>query len=233
MICAVKHSELNVSAINEHDSAQKQKGVVMREALERMPMSRLREVAKESSADHHPDAPRVFVNRVLDMEVERRTWYAHENPGFQPFSSTEKLGEHPGGGTAAADPLVIAYDRGIRIHAAHEEARQFIGYARLPPRNLLAALIQAAKTDRRVIGPWGKSYDQIADDCCTYAQRLGFSPGVMHGKTLVCFDTIQHESGWRQPIETKHVVPLFKNGQAIKRAAVEGRAQMIMLASLG
>ncbi|WP_438455411.1 hypothetical protein [Vreelandella venusta] len=205
----------------------------MREALERMPMSRLREVAKESNADHHPDAPRVFVSRVLDMEVERRTWYAHENPGFQPFSSTEKLGEHPGGGTAAADPLVIAYDRGIRIHAAHEEARQFIGYARLPPRNLLAALIQAAKTDRRVIGPWGKSYDQIADDCCTYAQRLGFSPGVMHGKTLVCFDTIQHESGWRQPIETKHVVPLFRNGQAIKRAAVEGRAQMIMLASLG
>lgn len=183
-------------------------GNVMLEVLERMPMRRLREVAKESSADHHPEAPRVLVNRLLDMEVERRTWYAHENPGYQPFSSTSKLGEHPGGGTAAADPLVIAYDRGIRVHAAHEEARQFLEYARLPARNLLAALIQAAKTDRRVTGPWGKSYDQIAASLGYYAQLLGWPPGI-------------------------EAVIEYKKGQAIKRAALEGRAQMIMLARLG
>ncbi|WP_372374210.1 hypothetical protein ACDI10_09835 [Vreelandella venusta] len=205
----------------------------MREALERMPMSRLRELAKESNADHHPDAPRVFVSRVLDMEVERRTCYAHENPGYQPFSSTAKLGEHLGGGTAAADPLVIAYDRGIRLHAAHEEARQFIDYARLTPRNLLAALIKAAKTDRRVTGPWGKSYDQIAADIGPYAQRLGFSPGVMRGATLVCYDMIMHESGWCQSIESKHVVPLFKNGHAISNAASQGRVQLILQAKMG
>ena len=204
----------------------------MRDVLERMPMSRLREVAKESNADHHPEAPRVFVNRVLDIEVERRTWYAHENPGFQPFSSTAKLGEHPGGGTAAADPLVIAYDRGIRVHTAHEEARQFLNYARLTPRNLLAALIQAAKTDRRVSGPWGKSYDQIADDCGTYAQLLGFSPGMMSGKTLVCFDMIQHESGWCERVESGHVVPLFKSGQALKDAAKHARVQLLLLTKL-
>ncbi|SDI30685.1 hypothetical protein SAMN04487867_104198 [Vreelandella titanicae] len=204
----------------------------MRDVLERMPMSRLREVAKESNADHHPEAPRVFVNRVLDIEVERRTWYAHENPGFQPFSSTAKLGEHPGGGTAAADPLVIAYDRGIRVHTAHEEARQFLNYARLTPRNLLAALIQAAKTDRRVSGPWGKSYDQIADDCGTYAQLLGFSPGMMSGKTLVCFDMIQHESGWCERVESRHVVPLFKSGQALKDAAKHARVQLLLLTKL-
>lgn len=230
MICAVKNSELNVSVINEHDGAQKQKGIVMREALERMPMSRLRELAKESNADHHPDAPRVFVSRVLDMEVERRTWYAHENPGYQPFSSTAKLGEHPGGGTAAADPLVIAYDRGIRLHAAHEEVRQFIDYARLTPRNLLAALIQAAKTDRRVNGPWGKSYDQIAADIGPYAQRLGFSPGIMSGKRMVCYDMIEHDSGWCEVVEAEHVVPLFRNGQAIKDAAKQARVQLLLLA---
>jgi len=207
-------------------------GVAMREVLERMPMSRLREVARESNADHHPEAPRVFVNRVLDMEAERRTWYAHENPGFQPFSSTAKLGEHPGGGTAAADPLVIAYDRGIRVHAAHEDARQFLDHARITPRNLLAALVQAAKTDRRVTGPWGKSYDQIAADVGPYAQRLGFSPGIMNGKTLVCYDCIEHESGWRQPIESKHVVPLYRNGQAIKDAAKQARVQLLLLAQL-
>lgn len=207
-------------------------GSTMREALERMPMRRLREVSKESSADHHPEAPRVFVNRLLDMEVERRTWYAHENQGYQPFSSTAKLGENPGGGTAASDPLVIAYDRGIRVHTAHEEARQFLDYARLTPRNLLAALIQAAKTDRRATGPWCKSFDQIADDCGTYAQRLGFSPGMMSGKTLVCYDTIQHEKGWVQHVESKHVVPLFRNGKAIKNAANEARVQLLLLVKL-
>ncbi|SES12183.1 hypothetical protein SAMN04487958_107183 [Vreelandella subterranea] len=210
-------------------------GMTMREELERMPMRRLREIARESHEEHDPEAARVFVNRILDMEVERRTWYAHENPGFQPFSSAAKLGEHPGGGTAAADPLVIAYDRGIRVHAAHEEARQFLEHARLTPRNLLAALIQAAKTDRRVTGPWGKSYDQIAANVGPYAQSLGFSPGVMHGKTLVCYDTIKHEKDsrvWMERVETKHVVPLFRDGIAIKNAAKQARVALILLAKL-
>ncbi|MGP9499572.1 hypothetical protein [Halomonas sp. AOP43-D1-4] len=236
-------------------------GCMMRDMYERMPIGRLREIARESHADHDPEAPRIFVSRVLDMEVERRTWFAHENLGFQPFSSTAKLGEHPGGGTAAADPLAIAYDRGIRVHAAHEEARQFLAYAKLKPRALLAALIQAAKTDRRVTGPWGKSYDQIAADLAPYAQSLGFAPGVGAGITLVCFETEAramlgkrrgcHVPGsaeerellarrWEQAVEgcarmveTEHQVPLFNKGQAIKRAALEARAQMIMLAKIG
>ncbi|UPT53261.1 hypothetical protein [Synechococcus phage Yong-L1-251] len=207
-------------------------GSMMRSVYERMPMARLREIARESHEHHDPEATRVFVNRVLDMEVERRTWFAHENLGYQPFSSTAKLGESPGGGTAAADPLAMAYDRGIHIHAAHEEARQFLEYARLTPRNLLAALIQAAKTDRRVTGPWGKSFDQIAADIGPYAQRLGFSPGVMHGATLVCYDMIKHESGWIQHLESKHVVPLFKNGQALKDAAKQARVQLLLLVRL-
>ncbi|MGP9679953.1 hypothetical protein ACT3TC_15105 [Halomonas sp. AOP27-A1-41] len=205
-------------------------GCMMRDMYERMPIGRLREIARESHADHDPEATRIFVSRVLDMEVERRTWFAHENLGFQPFSSTAKLGEHPGGGTAAADPLAIAYDRGIRVHAAHEEARQFLAYAKLKARALLAALIQAAKTDRRVTGPWGKSYDQIAADLGPYAQRLGFSPGIMSGKTMVCFDTIEHEMGWLRKVESKHIVPLFRNGQSIKDAAKHARVQLLLLA---
>ncbi|RUR43350.1 hypothetical protein [Vreelandella populi] len=208
------------------------KGSTMRDMYERMPIGRLREIARESHADHDPEATRIFVSRVLDMEVERRTWFAHENLGFQPFSSTAKLGEHPGGGTAAADPLAIAYDRGIRVHAAHEQARQFLVSARLTPRNLFAALIQAAKTDRRVTGPWGKSFDQIAADIGPYAQRLGFSPGVMHGRRLVCYDSVLHEeSGWKEKIESEHVVPLFRDGKAIRNAAREARVALILLTS--
>lgn len=182
-------------------------GGAMRDMYERMPIGRLREIARESHAEHDPEATRIFVSRVLDMEVERRTWLAHENLGFQPFSSTAKLGEHPGGGTAAADPLAIAYDRGIRVHAAHEEARQFLAYAKLKPRALLAALIQTAKTDRRVTGPWGKSYDQIAKNIGCYAQMLGWPPGLEA--------TIK-----------------FEKGQAIKRASLEGRTSLILLAKI-
>lgn len=235
-------------------------GSTMRDMYERMPIGRLREIARESHADHDPEATRVFVSRVLDMEVERRTWFAHENLGFQPFSSTAKLGEHPGGGTAAADPLAIAYDRGIRMHAAHEEARQFLAYAKLKPRALLAALIQAAKTDRRVTGPWGKSYDQIAADLGQYAQRLGFAPGIGAGATFVCFETEASvlrgdrkschiprsaeerdllAQRWEQAaerhermMEKKHQVLLFNKGQSIKDAAKSARIQLLLLAKL-
>ena len=187
--------------------AVKKEGRMMRDMFERMPMARLREIARESHEDHDPEAARVFVNRVLDMEVERRTWFAHENLGYQPFSSTAKLGESPGGGTAKADPLAMAYDRGIRIHSAHEEARQFLEYARLRPRNLLAALIQAAKTDRRVNGPWGKNYDQIAARIGYYAQMLGWPPGI-------------------------DVSIEYKKGQAIQDAGKQARIMLILLAKL-
>lgn len=210
----------------------KEAGTMARD-YQAMSIRTLRELARSAHPEHDPEAARVFVDRVLDMEVERRTWFAHENLGYQPFSSTARIGEQPGGGTAAADPLAIAYDRGIRVHAAHEEARQFLAYAKLRPRGLLAALIQAAKTDRRVTGPWGKSYDQIAADLGPYAQRLGFSPGIMSGKTLACYDTIEHEKGWLQQIEFKHVVPPFRNGQSIKDAAKQARVQLLLLAGIG
>ncbi len=125
--------------------AVKKKGSTMRDMFERMPMARLRKIARESHEGHDPEAARIFVNRVLDMEVERRTWYAHENPGYQPFSSAAKLGEQPGGGTAAADPLAITYDRGIRIHSGHEFAKAWLEAARLRPRTRLVVLIRAAK----------------------------------------------------------------------------------------
>lgn len=66
--------------------AVKKKGSTMRDMFERMPMARLRKIARESHEGHDPEAARIFVNRVLDMEVERRTWYAHENPGYQPLA---------------------------------------------------------------------------------------------------------------------------------------------------
>lgn len=89
--------------------AVKKKGSTMRDMFERMPMARLREIARESHEGHDPEAARIFVNRVLDMEVERRTWYAHENPGYQPFSSAAKLVEEQPRPTLWRLPMIAVY----------------------------------------------------------------------------------------------------------------------------
>lgn len=182
----------------------------MGQDYQKMPIKDLKALARQQHPDHDPEAARAFVDRVLDMEVERRTWYAHENQGYQPFSSASKLGENPGGGTAAADPLAMAYDRGIRVHASHEWAKEWIDQARIKPRGLLALLIQSAKMHPRQspqATPWCKSYDQIAQKLPTYAQLLGFPPGVV---------AIAH----------------YGKGQAIKRAAHQARCELILLAKL-
>lgn len=177
---------------------------------QKMPIWDLKALARQQHPDHDPEAARAFVRRVLDMEVERRTWYAHENQGYQPFSSASKLGEHPGGGTASADPLAIAYERGIRVHASHQRAKEWLDWARLKPRGLLALLIQSAKMHPRQspqATPWCKSYDQISQMLPTYAQLLGFPPGVV---------AIAH----------------YGKGQAIKDAAKSARAELLLLAKL-
>lgn len=175
-----------------------------------MPMKELKALARQQHPEHDPEAARVFVDRVLDMEVERRTWHAHENPGFQPISSAAMLGEQPGGGTEASDPLVMRYDRGIRIHAGHEWAREWIAGARLKPRALLAVLIQAAKLHpmpTQQTAQWARSYDFIAPRLGYYARLLGWPPGI------------------EATIE-------YKKGQAIKDAAKAARVELILLAKL-
>lgn len=62
-------------------------GSMMRSVYERMSMVRLREIARESNEHYNSEATRVFVSRVLDMEVGRRSWFAHENLVYQSFSS--------------------------------------------------------------------------------------------------------------------------------------------------
>jgi hypothetical protein len=164
----------------------------------------LREIARQSNPQHTEEAPRAFVDRVLDLEAERRLDLRHENIGWHPFSPTAHLGEHPGGSTSASEPLAIVYDRGIRQAGAHERARDWIAAARLPPRQLLAVLIRSQKMHPRIAGnEWTLSYDQIAAQGERYAQMLGFAPEWGRG--------------------------LFKNGQAIKDAVKSGRAQLLML----
>lgn len=175
--------------------------------LQRIGIWRLRELARQTHPEHVDEAARMFVRRILDMEVERRMVHAHDNLGWHTHSPMAP-GFAPGGTDIAREPLAAAYDRGIRLYEGHEAARRWIAAARLSSRTLLALLIQARKLDHRAHGSeWGASYDKIAQNLGCYAQQLGWPPGMTEG--------------------------LFRSAQAIKDAAKAGRAELILQAKAG
>lgn len=179
-----------------------------------MPLAQLRELARPPA--HDETARRVFVDRVIEVEAETRLWHRHGNPGYQPFSPTATLGEQPGGGTAAAEPLAIQYERYQEMSAERETVQRFVRHAGLHPRQLLALLIRGAKSYPRRRGDFAKSYDEIARDLPRYAQMLGFGP-------VAAMDDVRRGAGQK---------PIFQNGMAIKNAARDARAQLVMLAQV-
>lgn len=162
---------------------------------------RLRELARASHEEHDPEAARVFVARILDMEVERRTLYGDEH--LQGIGGCAIAPGHaPGSTDVAREPLAALYDRGIFTREQHEEARRWIDAARLPPRQLLAVLIQTRKLDRRAQGTeWAANYDQIAGRLAHYAHLLGFDGGVAAGHTFHCIEDRQREAPAQPPHE--------------------------------
>ncbi len=197
--------------------------------LEAMPIWSLRELARQQHPEHDERAPRVFVNRLLDMEVERRTVHP-SHLGFHQ-GPLANAGDPPGGTDIAREPLATLYDRGIRGHEAHEAVARWIAWAHLSDRQLLAALIQARKVDRRARGTeWGANYDQIAANLGPYAQQLGF--GAVAPVASHTFDCVEDQARTHGTVRvrTPHRVAAFKNGQALKDAAKAGRAQLLLLA---
>lgn len=227
--------------------------------LERVGIWQLREMARQESPEYHEAAARVFVRRILDMEAQRRTLYADEHLqgyGASPIAP----GFAPGGTDIAREPLATLYDRGIRYHEGHEQARRWIEAARLPPRQLLAALIQARKLsgngNQEGGGKmWVKSYDQIAASLDPYAKALGMV-AVPGSKNRVVVREIppQHRNSlqvWPQPPDRAEAelarvqaaqqarqvtrietarVAVFKDGKAIRDAAQAARTALILLA---
>lgn len=189
---------------------QRSEPVSMSESrLMAMPIERLRAVAWQEHPEHDDGAARVFVRRILDMEAQRRTEYADDRLqgyGGSPIAP----GFAPGSTDIAREPLATLYDRGIRCHKSHDAVRQWIVSARIPPRQLLAALIQARKLHPRKIGPgsdWQRGYDYIAAHGTHYAQLMGWPSEFGRG--------------------------LYKDGQAVKDAAKAAKAQLILLARAG
>nr|WP_300312798.1 hypothetical protein [Halomonas sp.] len=220
---------------------------------------KLRELARQSHEQHDPDAARVFVTRILDIEAERRTVHIHQNLGWHSANPLASIGEGPGSTAIAREPLATMYDRGIYTHEQHELARKWIEAAKVPPRQLLAALIHAAKLHPRAVSntPWAKSYDHIAEHLDWYSKALGFA-AVPNQKARVVVREVQpkHRNSmhvWPMPedrvnaelarleaagkartIEEHQVelIPVYKDGEALRQAGKFARVAMIALAKI-
>lgn len=212
----------------------KEAGTMARD-YQAMSIRALRELARTAHPEHDPEAARVFVDRVLDMEAERVTWHWHENTGYQPFSSAAKMGEQPGGGTAAAEPLAIAYERGSRVRAGHEFAKAWLEAARLRPRARLAVLIRAAKLHPMPTQqgtPWAKPYDFIALHLPMYSRMLQMgSLSVMGDIEAIVVEPDKKGEPHLVPNKNRGDA-IFKNGMAIKNAARDARVQLLLLAQI-
>lgn len=170
----------------------------------RLSLSVLRELACQMHPDHDEEATREYVTRLIDLELERRLDLVHRRPGWHP--SSPGFGDGTGKSSVPVDAMLLAYEKGIPNSYWHEVARKAL--STLSDRRLLAVLVQEAKADHRTEGPFSATYDQIAASVGHYAQLLAFAPGI---KAL----------GW------------FPKGQAIKRAAWEGRMELILQAKGG
>lgn len=174
------------------------------QTYQRMGLEQLRQRAIQTDEHDDDEAARAFVDRLLDLEVERRLVLLHERPGWHACSPG--FGDGTGKGTAPTDSMYLAYIKGIRISPWHDAAKRAL--SALPERQRLAVLIQAAKSDSRLDGPFAATYDQIAATLGRYAQLLGWPPGVA-------------------------ALEWYKAGQAIKRAAWQARAEMILMSKAG
>lgn len=192
---------------------------------QRMGIARLQELAA-TEGEHQDEAARAYVDRLADMELERRLVMRHQRPGWHP--SSPGFGDGTGKSSVRADPLAEEYDRGNIVDSYwHNRAQR--AFNALPERQCAALMIQTAKTDPQTTGPFAASYDQIAHSLGHFLQSLGW-PAV--APLVPDVAVVRKEvDGKRERVEIK--TPAFKNGQAIKWAAREGRAALLMQAKVG
>src|SRR5690554_4688743 len=86
----------------------------------RMGLGRLRELAVQTHEHHTDEAARAFVERLIDLEIERRMVLLHERPGWHPASLG--FGDGTGKSTVAIDAMYLVYIKGIRLGEWHDVA---------------------------------------------------------------------------------------------------------------
>ena len=202
---------------------------------QRMGMDKLRDQAA-TEGDGQDEAAQHFVDRLADMELERRLVMRHNRPGWHP--SSPGFGDGTGSSTVKREPLAEEYDRGnITNSPWHDRANR--AFAALPERQAAALLLQTAKTDPQTSGPFGASYDQMAASIGHFLQPLGWAPVSPMSPILERDDKGRPVYVSRDPEKEGGAKiaswsnPAFKNGQAIKWAARQGRVSLLMQAKVG
>lgn len=168
-----------------------------------MSISNLRDTAQQNNDLHDEAAARVFIERLTDMELERRLCLMHNNPGFSPVSVTAMAGE------VRSENYFKQSSEPVGANTStfwHDYAKKTLSH--LKPRQKAAILIRKAKDDEKIQGVWAKTYDEISDTQSYYLNMLGF------------------EGSERLAIR-------FSNGRSIRKAALEGRTEMILMAKAG
>lgn len=212
-----------------------------------MSMAGLRELARQGNEKSEDGAARAYVNRLASLEFERRRHMASHGPGWHP--SSPGFGDGTGSSTKEVDAMYLALLKGIVNSYWHDHARQVV--KRLPVRLAIALMFSAGKIDSRnqqQEDPFARSFDHIAAAAPHYATLLGWPPGApfvsvrrtveQQRKKCVPPTNPDNYGAWELPpriacIVTTDRVPMFKAGQAIKRAAHQARADLIMQAKAG
>ena len=115
---------------------------------------------------------------LIDLDLERRLDHDHTRPGWAPISSLELLGMPVGKGRGGAHDRETMVNRlnELRDTSLHETAKALM--ERVPERRQVAMLVQAAKCDSRLEGPWAVKYEDILGSLPYYLQLLGYAPGM-------------------------------------------------------
>lgn len=193
---------------------------------QRMTMDNLRQLARQDDKGHTDEAARVFIDRLIDLEIELRVALAHERPGWHP--SSPGFGDGTGSSTKMFDAMLNSYVYERHPHDWHGIAHRALSM--LSSRARLAVLIRAVKLDGRRQGWRSAKYDDIANNLGHFAQELGW-PAVCPLPPITKVIWKLGEDGKRHRHETSE--PAFKSGQAIKWAAQQGRVELLAMAKAG
>lgn len=124
------------------------------------------------------DALHVFVERLIDLELERCLYLRHNNPGFSPASSVADF-DMPIHHCGYKQDRILSGDE--LSSDWHDLAKGLM--SQLPPRYYVAALIWAAKENHMAKGAWGKTFEEINEELPIYLHLLGIIGNARNGVT--------------------------------------------------
>lgn len=151
-------------------------------------------------------ARQAAVSRIIDTMLELQLDYRHISPGWSSVSITALAGELPGGG-GGHDQMLLASQRYSPDSEWHRACASLL--RRLPPRQALAMLMQAARVRPGKGGCWwSKTAAQLVEHQDEAMQRLGI-------KGVAGFETVRSMQECAQAARNKLRTWLSEGSQEV------------------